>query len=407
MPTSITRRIRRSLLGLAVGLSMVLASLALLLLYVTEDALFARQLQIERDALIAVPAQARVDWQPQNRHMSVVWSREDLPSPLQSAAGEAAGIYEHFDADSAAFVLHGELTDSGQAYFLVYDVTDLLVVRQSRSLYLWVFGFALIVVVTGAVVVALRLSRRSLGPLRRLTNRLESDESGDLPEGFAHAYHGDEIGVLASALETALDRVRASTRREFEFNRGVSHELRTPIQVAKNALEIIESGPAPDSAVTARALGRLKRAVVEMEDVATAFLWMATGKSPGQEQASVAGVFDRVTSLHERLLAGVEVQCTIEPADLVYPVPGAVLAVVIGNLLRNASQHAQDGRIMCELTASRIVMTNRTAPEGDMTSDGFGVGLEIVHRICSTLGWELALRSAEGPTTIAVVTVRQ
>lgn len=407
--SSIARRIRRSLLGLALGLSIVFAGLSLLLLYVTEDALFARQLDIERDALINLPADERADWQPNNRHMSVIWSRTALPSRLQSVVGEKAGIYEQFDSDNAAFVLSGKLTDSatdsGQSYFLVYDVSDLLVVRQSRSVYLWVFAAGLIVVVVGAIVIALRLSHQSLRPLRQLTDRLQSDEAGDLPDSFAHAYRGDEIGILASGLETALKRVRASTRREFEFNRGVSHELRTPIQVAKNALEIVETGPVTESAATARALERLKRAVSEMEGITTAFLWMISGKGVDQTPVAAAEVFDQVITAHELLLTDLEVQCKIEPADLVYSVPGEILAVLIGNLLRNAAQHTEDGRIVCELTASRITITNRTPPEGGMEAGGFGVGLDIVQRICTSLGWELTLRHSEGQKTIATVAI--
>ena len=387
--TNIARRIRRSMVGMTLGLSVVFAGLALLLLYITEDLLFAHQLREERDHLMSVPPQERVDWRPRNRNMSIYWSISELPEAVKAEVGEADGIYEEFDGDSAQFVLRGSVVDPTATFIIVYDVTDLLVVRQSRSLYLRIFLMSLAVVIIIALALAIRLSRKTLQPLRRLTVRLR--EGDELPDGFSEEFRGDEVGVLAETLETSLARLRSSTQREFEFNRGVSHELRTPIQVAKNALEIIEGSRDRECAASQRAFARLRRAVAEMEDVAAAFLWMATGRTIDGEQACAQEVARAVASIHQQLLVDRDIRVSINPEDLSYAVPKPVLAIILGNLVRNAAQHSTTGSIACTLSTHSITVSNTADSDTESAKQGFGVGLEIVRRICDHVGWELDL----------------
>lgn len=387
--TNIARRIRRSMVGMTLGLSVVFAGLALLLLYITEDLLFVHQLREERDHLMSVPPHERGAWTPRNRKMSIYWSISQLPETVKTEVGEADGIYEEFDGDSALFVLRGSVVDPAATFLIVYDVTDLLVVRQSRSLYLRIFLMSLAVVIIIALALAIRLSRKTLQPLRRLTVRLR--EGDELPDGFSEEFRGDEVGVLAETLETSLARLRSSTQREFEFNRGVSHELRTPIQVAKNALEIIEGPSDPKCAASQRAFARLRRAVAEMEDVAAAFLWMATGRTVDGEQACAKEVAEAVASIHQQLLVDRVIRVSIDPEDLAFPVPKPVLAIILGNLVRNAAQHSTTGPIECTLSSGSITVSNAADSDAETATQGFGVGLEIVRRICDHVGWELDL----------------
>lgn len=47
-------------------------------------------------------------------------------------------------------------------------------------------------------------------------------------------------GVLAKALEQAMQRVEAFVERELQFSRDASHELRTPVTVIKGAVELLK-----------------------------------------------------------------------------------------------------------------------------------------------------------------------
>ena len=76
MRISIASRIRVALLGVAVGIGVIGAGLALMLLYSIEDAVFVRQLGLEQTSLDRTAAQNRFNWEPGTRMMVVYWSRD-------------------------------------------------------------------------------------------------------------------------------------------------------------------------------------------------------------------------------------------------------------------------------------------------------------------------------------------
>ena len=95
--------------------------------------------------------------------------------------------------------------------------------------------------------------------------------------------------------------------------------------------------------------------------------------------------------------------------DCEVSVPRGLLLCVVNNLLRNALDHSQSRRIDVVLDAPRLVIQDygrgiddaaqAQVFEPDMRgpdSEGEGVGLNLVKRICDRLGWRIALESAPG-----------
>lgn len=406
MRISIASRIRVALLGLAIGTGVIGAGLALLLLYSIEDGVFVRQLGIEQASLNSTAAPDRLDWTPGTRLMTVYWSRDQLPQELAPVIGDEDGIYEYFDEQDAYFVLKGEIADTDEEYFLTYDVGSLLVVRSARPVLLVTFGVGTLIFVLGAMIVALSLSRATLSPLRELTAALQAGADGALQPGFAAKFGDDEVGVLANALDKALQQVAASSRREFEFNRGVSHELRSPIQVVKNSAELLHLALRDHESPNAkRALHRLTRAAEQMGYITEAFLWLASDSTVQEQTSSALVAAERLMEDHEQLLAKHSMNVSMDPDDVEYQVPLPVLLVVVGNLLRNAIQHSDGKEVSCNMRADRIVIEDDGTPkEAGETQQGFGVGLEIVERICQRLNWQLRMeRHAAGGVRASII----
>lgn len=395
METSIASRIRIALFGLAIGISVAAAGLSLLLLYSTEDLVFIRQLLAERESLESTAVQDRYAWTPGNRSIDVYWARDSLPEKLRAVTGSRNDIYEYFDGQNAYFVLKGVLADAEETFFLTYDVSGLLAVRVMRPALLVAFGVGTLVFVLGAMAVALLLSRKTLAPLRRLTKVLQSGEHGDLKPGFAEQFGDDEVGVLAGALDRALQQVAASARREFEFNRGVSHELRTPIHVAKNAVELMEIALKDRNDVdVTRPLERLARATEQTGYISEAFLWLASDSTVQGFASTAAETAERLLEDHDHLLAKHATKIRMDTDDVEYQVPLPVLLIVVGNLLRNAIQHSDGAEIVCRFRTDRIVINDSGTVAGtNVNNRGFGIGLEIVERICQRLDWQLLLET--------------
>ena len=267
--------------------------------------------------------------------------------------------------------------------------------RQSRPTLLAAFAIGALLVTIAAMFVALYLAKLTLRPLRTLADHLASRTAGDPPENFASRFERDEIGLLAQALEDALAEVQASAKREYEFNRGVSHELRSPIQVAKNASELLQiadrdTGSRPQS----EALLRLMRATEQMENITEAFLWLASRRATGESSTNAKAAMEKVVKDHEHLLQQRKIRIDVQSDDIDYRLPPPVFSVVVGNLVRNAIQHADGDHVRCVLTAEQIVIEDDGAAAESAATDspaGFGIGLEIVQRICHRLGWTLTL----------------
>jgi two-component system, OmpR family, sensor kinase len=69
----------------------------------------------------------------------------------------------------------------------------------------------------------------ALQPVARMTADAEAWSASDADRRFAAGEPHDELGQLAATLDSLLDRLSASLRREQRFTAELSHELRTPL----------------------------------------------------------------------------------------------------------------------------------------------------------------------------------
>ena len=89
-----------------------------------------------------------------------------------------------------------------------------------------------------------------------------------------------------------------------------------------------------------------------------------------------------------------------------------MLLIVVGNLIRNAIQHTEQGEVSIRLTAKqlRIVDTGHGITEAELArifqrhykgsdSRGEGIGLSLTKRICDRYGWDIAVESHHGHGT--------
>jgi signal transduction histidine kinase len=97
---------------------------------------------------------------------------------------------------------------------------------------------------------------------------------------------------------------------------------------------------------------------------------------------------------------------TVDVDDIEYTVPVPVFSVLVGNLLRNAIQYTIDGTVRCCVSSERILIENACLPgDQDQADRGFGVGLEIVKRICERLEWTLVIGPTDDETMRASIEV--
>lgn len=224
----------------------------------------------------------------------------------------------------------------------------------------------------------------------------------------------DEVG---EAVEQYLNRLYGFIDRERSFTADVSHELRTPVAIIQGAVEIIREDPTLTDAQRKR-FERIDRAAGEMAQLIRALLLLAreqSQESPSDTACDVAEIVRDSVEKHRYLLrdkgTDVEVVVTAEPRITAEPL---LLAVLIGNLIRNAFSFTEGGRVAVVLERDRLAVTDsgRGIRHDELrhvfrryyrggTSQGTGIGLSLVKRICDLYGWSITIESIEGQGTCA------
>jgi len=81
-------------------------------------------------------------------------------------------------------------------------------------------------------------------------------------------------------------------------------------------------------------------------------------------------------------------------------------SIVFSNLLRNAYQHTADGTIIIEVSNNSLTIKNPSLNSKDRVSvthiDSFGLGLQLIARICEKLNWHFDYQDEKTTVSVAV-----
>lgn len=400
MAISVTSRIRNAMVSIALSMSLLFAILIFLMVYVIEDQVFVNQIKVEQRAFEKIIVDANTqqirDWQPANANIKRINLPSELPANLPSAVVERVtqnyGVHEYFDHGNAVFIAKLLKPNMDTAYYLIYDVKDLLVVRNTKHILFVLIGGLTSIVAIIAVILARRLTKATLTPVSRLSHALQNKDLDHVIIELAHEFSEDEFGILTHELALAVDQIKEAAQREYEFNRGVSHELRSPIQAAQSATELLQIYASENDTKIAGPISRLQRSVAEMSEVAEAFLWLAGDKDIKQsEMCSVLELKNTLIAVQamcpaHKIVINIETQESFR-----YRLPTTVLSVVLRNLLRNAIVHGESSSIDVDIRPDRISVSN-SINSVHQDNSGFRIGLSIVQRICDRFDCELIAR---------------
>ena len=292
-------------------------------------------------------------------------------------------------------------------FFLAYDMSHSIRSEEqfNRALYATVGLFTLLSLVVGPVV--------------ELATRLKRAGRDIQPEPLAPNFSDDEVGQLAEALDAYSARLTHVVQRDREFNADVSHELRTPLAVIKGAVELLLSRPGLDEKTRARLL-RIQRAEAQCTDLISALLLLSRNER-GHGATNVCRLATQLLDAHRAQLQGKALALGVDGVDdLVVDAPEAAVAVALGNLIGNAVKYTTEGEVRVtvhpnavEVRDSGPGLSNEDAARlfergyrGTHAghSQGGGIGLSIVRRLCELYGWTVDVRPAGTRGVVAMLT---
>ena len=408
---SLRIRVTRTFALFAATVSLIWGLAGIAGMRLTEDRVIARQLQL-------VAQDYAIRFTPQNEeltpHSSYLDTYDDaaaLPAALTDWAMEspAPGYYEFPESELHVAVLSADTT--ARPRFIVFDVAG--IEAASSEDWWWFGGLAAVVTLltTVAVGIGTALSRRVIEPVTRLADIVEQLNPEELSDEAQRAigamdFEIDEIGLLAGTIETTLQRISLLIEREKSFTSAASHELRTPVTVISGALELLEQSNLENR--DARAVARIKRATDDMRTTIEVFLCLAREPHDGlyNEFFSVSSLVHQAINQHRYLLENkqiaVDVKSSSNPEIFGH---SQAFAIAVNNLVRNAFEHTPHGHgpISIRIDDTGVSVTNRRgASSGESNqldssristsgAHGYGLGLNIVERLCEHNGWTFSL----------------
>ena len=301
------------------------------------------------------------------------------------------------------------------AFYLAYDLSQTLQGQgqQNRLLIATVVLFTLLALVLGWWSAA-----RVMAPVSDLAQRLRRSGASSDPEALATHFAEDEVGELAKALDDYAGRLTEVVQRDREFNADVSHELRTPLAVIRGAVELLLSKPELDERTRTR-LQRVQRAELQCTDLISALLLLSRNER-AVGQCDVGKVAQQLLDNHRAQLGGKPLELRLEgETGVMLDVPESALAVALGNLIGNAVKYTQSGDVVVRVFRDAVEVVDSgpgLSPEDAAKlfergyrgthaghSQGGGIGLSIVRRLCALYGWDVRVRPGEVRGVVATL----
>lgn len=333
---------------------------------------------------------------PRTRHFYTFLSGSEDRSPPPEIAQMAPGGPYEIESNGPERYVAVYMTADNKRLYVVLDM-GLEGVRERRLVR------DLVALVAFGILLSAWLgwvwAGRAIEPVRRLAHVvdvLEPSRGGAV--ALARDFASDEVGKLAQAFDRYQEKLYEYVRRERTFTADASHELRTPLAVIRGAIEVMMDAGNSDPAAIAR-LKRMQRGADELRDLLDALLVLARSDQPEASEGRTPDLDSLVTSLlNERAETLQEKRLQLRresSAAVAIAAPQKVLRVIIGNLLRAASQFAEGGvlRISVAPEAFSIAHEGSTPTENpkrhalDVREQALGLGM--IRRVCERWGWSL------------------
>ncbi|MEM7094943.1 MAG: ATP-binding protein [Actinomycetota bacterium] len=184
------------------------------------------------------------------------------------------------------------------------------------------------------------ITGRSLRPVDVMRREVDEISAGDLSRRVSELGSQDEVGRLATTMNSMLGRLESSTAQQRQFVSDAAHELRTPL--ASIAAQLDVDAAHPDSADRAATAVSVRSEVDRMQHMIESMLALARSDQGRSPEVSTLLDLDEIARTAASRVPKPETVALdlsgIEPVE-VRGDQGSLLRVV-DNLLANAYRHA-------------------------------------------------------------------
>jgi len=299
------------------------------------------------------------------------------------------GVFEILKAKEGDYVLHIRYFDDN---IYLRDTTLQRGLKEG-----WILN-ALVVADIVVLAIIFFIILRMLSPLHSITASMRRFAQGEY-RSRSPIHSRDEIGEVARSYNEMAQTIENLIRSRQELLRDVGHELRTPIARGMFALEQLDDSKIRDSLKHSfKELDQLTQELLEIEKL------QATDTIQSEIFSAETLVMEALSKLYLSDESNIEVRIEENfsiTGDLQY------LSLALKNLLDNALKYTDRLPIRLEASSKSINVYNHGEPlekefgyfltpftrqESSRTTEGFGLGLNIVSKIVAKHGFLLSYR---------------
>ena len=281
-----------------------------------------------------------------------------------------------------------------------------------------------------AAIASYFLAGRALRPLTRMAHTAEQIGPKTLGRRIGYRGPADEVGTMAAAFDSMLDRVQDAFVRERRFSADASHELRTPLSVIKSGIGVSLSRrrSADEHAATLESLDTQVDQLIRLCDDLLVLARGGRPRSAESETVDVTALLELTVEQMEPLADErlVTIDSGIRSGLTMEGIPDDLIRLFL-NLLSNAVKYTPAGglvtvdarkrhgqvRIRVSDTGPGIAPEHlphlfepfyRADASRTRSETGTGLGLAIAHEIAGAHGGDITVESTpEEGTTFEVV----
>lgn len=293
------------------------------------------------------------------------------------------------------------------------------IAHDTLSSLVWQYSAIGVGLIAVSAVVAWLVAGRILRPLRTITATARRITSEDLHERMSLPGPHDELGELGDTFDSMLERLETAFQDEQLFAANAAHQLRTPLAVLGAELELLATHPEPDGAEVRDSASRMRRTVVNAQQLLEKLLTLTRGSVAPEDRVPV-----RLDQLSGERLCGIAEQAgkkglTLKKDLAPVTVIGdqALLAELVDNLLDNAIRYNLQGghvevRTREHSTSALLEVTNSGTPIANAEVPGllepfrranqqrvgssYGLGLSVVRAIAKAHDGQVDLDARSG-----------
>ena len=388
-------------------------------LFITRNSMsrmIANLIDTEVDTFLYKYEKDRTTPLPHSKYINMYKGFENVPGQVKDRVKALpSGIHTIYDPDKKHPVHVGviQLPDKKTPYFMFFHGKEFFeenVWLHPRKVPL----ISLALLLIPGIIIGYIISRMLFAPVLTLMEQIKNLNPENIPARFSKNHANNELGMLTRTVETSMNRINAFIQREKQFTRDASHELRTPLTIVKGAVEIMEQQPELETnPLLNKPLKRISRSVRDMETTIETFLWLAREESGTNEPCRVEPVVKKAIDDNRYLIENKDIELHVDVLhNKEVRVKEEILYIAVTNLICNAFHFTSRGSVTITIDDAHIGIQDtgmgiepdkldsvtRSHVKGEK-SQGFGLGLSIVHRLCKRFGWRLTIESQAGKGT--------